>query len=107
MDIKNQARGESGSPEADADIRNAHSATPMPGGDDDSLTIRSEANNGLGNGDLEKAELENASSQVEGPVPSSLDPGNDDFVEGGLEGWKVVLGCALISGPSVGKYTYL
>ncbi|QRV78190.1 major facilitator superfamily transporter [Ceratobasidium sp. AG-Ba] len=28
--------------------------------------------------------------------------GNDDFMEGGVEGWKSVLGCALIAAPSIG-----
>lgn len=28
--------------------------------------------------------------------------GADDFVEGGFEGWKVILGCALIAAPTVG-----
>ncbi|KAF8599127.1 MFS general substrate transporter [Ceratobasidium sp. AG-I] len=101
MDVERQAQNKSSSPEADADIRNAGSGTPMPDRDDDSLTIRSDVNDRPQAGDLEKAELENASLQIEGPVPTTFDQ-NDDFVEGGFEGWKVILGCALISGPSVG-----
>ncbi|CAE6362246.1 unnamed protein product [Rhizoctonia solani] len=46
---------------------------------------------------------EPASLQAAGPTACSVGQvGDDDFVEGGLEGWKVILGCALIAGPTVG-----
>lgn len=28
----------------------------------------------------------------------------DDFVEGGFEGWKTILGCALVAAPTVGEF---
>ncbi|CCO29991.1 hypothetical protein BN14_04015 [Rhizoctonia solani AG-1 IB] len=46
---------------------------------------------------------EPASLQAAGPTACSVGQvGDDDFVEGGFEGWKVILGCALIAGPTVG-----
>ncbi|KAG8709258.1 hypothetical protein FRC08_018439 [Ceratobasidium sp. 394] len=32
----------------------------------------------------------------------SLD-GDDDFVEGGIEGWRSIFGCALIAAPSIAE----
>lgn len=37
-----------------------------------------------------------------GKSPSYIERQEDEFMEGGFEGWKVVLGCALIAGPSIG-----
>lgn len=34
----------------------------------------------------------------------SVDSADVEFVEGGIEGWKVVFGCALISVSTIGKY---
>lgn len=89
-------------PKADTETRHARSASPTPGEDDDNLTIRGDPIAATTAGDLEKAQLENAALQAEGPASSTLYQGNDDFVEGGFEGWKVILGCALVSGPSIG-----
>ncbi|CAE6526894.1 unnamed protein product [Rhizoctonia solani] len=44
---------------------------------------------------------EKSIEQTEKAIPPA-EKQMDEFVEGGFEGWKVVLGCALISGPSIG-----
>ncbi|KAF8704612.1 Major Facilitator Superfamily, partial [Rhizoctonia solani] len=49
------------------------------------------------------ASQEKSIHQLENP-PSAPDPHSPHFQEGGIDGWKVVLGCALISGPSIGPY---
>ncbi|KAG9121663.1 hypothetical protein FRC07_002299 [Ceratobasidium sp. 392] len=52
--------------------------------------------------DEEKIE-EPAGIQAAGPTACSVGQvGDDDFVEGGFEGWKVIFGCALIAAPTVG-----
>ncbi|CAE6458277.1 unnamed protein product [Rhizoctonia solani] len=66
-----------------------------PDRDWDSQTIGDSSpvgNNPLGEKSIEQ--VEKAISSTEGQT--------DEFVEGGIEGWKVVIGCALISGPSIG-----
>ncbi|KAG8787537.1 hypothetical protein FRC12_015460 [Ceratobasidium sp. 428] len=46
---------------------------------------------------------EPAGAQAVGPTACPVGQvGADDFVEGGFEGWKVILGCALIAAPTVG-----
>lgn len=47
-------------------------------------------------------------SDVE-PIPQSLNnatahPVDAEFIEGGMEGWKVVFGCALISASTIGRH---
>ncbi|KAF8747353.1 Major Facilitator Superfamily, partial [Rhizoctonia solani] len=46
---------------------------------------------------------EPANIQAIGPTVCPIGQvGDDEFVEGGFEGWKVILGCALIAAPTVG-----
>ncbi|GAB1521247.1 hypothetical protein RhiTH_004338 [Rhizoctonia solani] len=46
---------------------------------------------------------EPANIQAIGPTACPIGQvGDDEFVEGGFEGWKVILGCALIAAPTVG-----
>ncbi|CAE6419182.1 unnamed protein product [Rhizoctonia solani] len=54
--------------------------------------------------DSTKEKLEEpANLQAVGPTGCSVGQvGEDEFVEGGLEGWKVIIGCALIAAPTVG-----
>ncbi|CAE6436299.1 unnamed protein product [Rhizoctonia solani] len=54
--------------------------------------------------DSTKEKLEEpANLQAVGPTGCSIGRvGEDEFVEGGFEGWKVILGCALIAAPTVG-----
>ncbi|KAJ1305227.1 hypothetical protein OPQ81_000256 [Rhizoctonia solani] len=54
--------------------------------------------------DSAKEKLEEpANLQAAGPTVCSVGQvGGDEFVEGGFEGWKVILGCALIAAPTVG-----
>jgi hypothetical protein len=56
--------------------------------------------------DTTKEKMEEpASLQAAGPTPCSVGQVSmDDFVEGGFEGWKVILGCALVAAPTVGKF---
>ncbi|CAE6457101.1 unnamed protein product [Rhizoctonia solani] len=61
----------------------------------DSQTIRGSSL--AGNDSLGEKSIE----QTEQAIPASEVQPNE-FVEGGFEGWKVVLGCALIAGPSIG-----
>ncbi|CEL58613.1 Monocarboxylate transporter 10 OS=Rattus norvegicus GN=Slc16a10 PE=1 SV=1 [Rhizoctonia solani AG-1 IB] len=55
-------------------------------------------------GDLMKEKIEEpASLQAAGLTACSVGQvGDDEFVEGGFEGWKVILGCALIGAPTIG-----
>ncbi|CAE7233588.1 unnamed protein product [Rhizoctonia solani] len=54
--------------------------------------------------DSTKEKLEEpANLQAVGPTVCTIGQvGDDEFVEGGFEGWKVILGCALIAAPTVG-----
>ncbi|KAF8754717.1 Major Facilitator Superfamily [Rhizoctonia solani] len=49
------------------------------------------------------SEKDPANIQAIGPTACPIGQvGDDEFVEGGFEGWKVILGCALIAAPTVG-----
>jgi hypothetical protein len=60
-------------------------------------------------GDLMKEKIEEpASLQAAGPTACSVGQvGDDEFVEGGFEGWKVILGCALIGAPTIGTLLFV
>ncbi|CAE6464767.1 unnamed protein product [Rhizoctonia solani] len=66
--------------------------------DVEQLTLRGEYD------DSTKEKLEEpANLQTVGPTSCAVGQvGGDEFVEGGFEGWKVILGCALIAAPTVG-----
>ena len=55
--------------------------------------------------DSDKDQIEEPTcTQAAGPTACAVGQiGGDDFIEGGFEGWKVILGCALIAAPTVGK----
>ncbi|CCO33333.1 putative transporter MCH4 [Rhizoctonia solani AG-1 IB] len=74
---------------------NAYALPNKQGRDWDSQTVGDsdpDPNNTIGEKTIQQTE--NAISRADRPA--------DEFVEGGVEGWKVVLGCALIAGPSIG-----
>ncbi|CAE6442834.1 unnamed protein product [Rhizoctonia solani] len=72
----------------------AHIQASSHGRDWDSQTIGDSdpfGHNHLGEKTIEQTEKATSSAQEK----------TDEFFEGGTEGWKVVLGCALIAGPSI------
>ncbi|QRV93263.1 major facilitator superfamily transporter [Ceratobasidium sp. AG-Ba] len=98
MDIESRARS------AESNVFRNETAISSPDGSEKDVD-RSTLRGSLVENELPiKEEIEEpAGIQAAGPTACSVGQvGDDDFVEGGLEGWKAIFGCALIAIPTVG-----
>jgi hypothetical protein len=106
MDIESQAKDTTSSTESNAPWNKA-SALPSSGvseKDVDRSTLHDASIDNYRSKGLDEKIEEPAGLQAAGPTVCPVGQvGGDDFVEGGFEGWKVILGCALVAAPTVGE----
>ncbi|QRV93264.1 major facilitator superfamily transporter [Ceratobasidium sp. AG-Ba] len=98
MDIESRARS------AESNVFRNETAISSPDESEKDVD-RSTLRGSLAENELSIKEKIEEPAGIQAPGPTACpvgQVGDDDFVEGGFEGWKVIFGCALIAAPTVG-----
>ena len=108
MDIEKQTTNAVHSVESNILEPETHvlSSTAVPEGDIERAMLRGSIVRTISRDSDKKQIKEPADIQAAGPTAYAVGQvGGDDFIEGGVEGWKVILGCTLIAASTVGKHS--